>query len=170
MAGPNSFHGARAVVKINDQDGKPQTVGVFNSVSYSIGITVIPIEVLGSLLPVELCQTGQDAVQLTCSGFRAIGAGPYANGKAPTVSDLLRYDGVTLQIFDRQNANTVAEITETMFVVENAKCTGWRTTVNAKAVADLELSYMGIVGYDETGTKAMQTDATAVTYPIPTPV
>jgi hypothetical protein len=167
--GPNTIHGARCIVRIKGEDDKDLEVGVFNSVSYSIGITVIPIEVLGSLLPVELVQTGQDVVQVTCSGFRALNAGPYSDGKVPLVQDLLRYDGVTLSILDRQKAESKPAITQQLLVVKNAKCTGYRTTHNAKGVSDLEITYMGIVATDEKATDTTMKDSTAVVYPLPPP-
>ncbi len=164
--GPNTIHGARCVAHIQGEDGKDHEVGIFNSVSYSMGITVIPIEVLGSLLPVELVQTGQDTIQVTCSGFRALNAGPYVDSKVPTVAELLRYDGITLTIFDRQTATNKAGITKALIVVKGAKCTGYRTTHNAKGISDLEITYMGIVATDETATDQQMKDATAVIYPI----
>jgi hypothetical protein len=167
--GPNTVHGARVVVHIKGEDDKDYEVGIFNSVSYSIGITVVPVEVLGSLLPVELVQTGQDVVQVTCSGFRALNAGPYAQSKVPLVNDLLRYDGVTLSIFDRQKATDKASISQPLMVVKGAKCTGYRTTHNAKGVSDLEITYMGIVATDETATDQTMKDSTAVVYPLPPP-
>lgn len=167
--GPNTVHGARAIVRISDTTGTNQEVGIFNSVSYSMGITVIPVEVLGSLLPVELVQTGQDVVQVTCSGFRALNAGPYTQNKVPLVQDLLRYDGVTIAIYDRQDALTKTGITKAMLTVQNAKCTGYRTTHNAKGLSDLEITYMGIVATDETASDSDMKDATAVVYPLPPP-
>ena len=157
--GPKTMHGARAIMKILNGDVS-ETIGIFNSVSYSVGITVIPIEVLGNLLPVELVQTGQDPVQVTCSGFRAIGAGPFVSGKVPTVDELLRYDGITLSIYDRMDLAGEKAI----MVVEGAKCTGYRTTHNAKGVSDLEITYMGKLVNDETATS--QTDEGAASYPL----
>ncbi len=166
-SGPNTIHGARAIVHIIGEDGTDAEVGVFNSVSYSVGITVVPVEVLGSLLPVELCQTGEDVIQLTCSGFRVLNAGPYVSSKVPTVSELLRYDGVTLTIYDRQQSVGATRNLQAIFNVKNAKCTGYRTTHNAKGLSDMEVTYMGIVGTDETATQSDMTDATAVVYPLP---
>lgn len=175
--GPKTMHGARAIVSIQNTsggDGKAVEVGIFNSVSYSLGITVIPIEVLGNLLPVELVQTGQDPVQVTCSGFRAVGAGPYTAGKVPTVGELLKYDGVTLTIFDRQSPGTTPPApgdrnSPALLTVTGAKCTGYRTTHNAKGVSDLEITYMGIVALDETADANAQTDVGASQYPIQSP-
>ncbi len=172
--GPQTLHGARCIVHITADKDTP--VGVFNSVSYSMGITVVPIEVLGSLLPVELCQTSEDVVQITCSGFRVLNAGPYADGKVPLVKDLLKYDGVTLAIYDRQgNKNDTGGPLSPILTVQNAKCTGYRTTHNAKGVSDLEITYMGIVARDENSgandpSKASDmTDVGAIVYPIPPP-
>ncbi len=167
--GPNTVHGARVIVRIKGEDNVDQEVGIFNSVSYSMGITVVPVEVLGSLLPVELVQTGQDVIQVTCSGFRALNAGPYAASKVPLVQDLLRYDGVTLAIYDRQKATSKAAISQQLMVVKGAKCTGYRTTHNAKGISDLEITYMGIVATDETATDTQMKDSTAVLYPIAPP-
>lgn len=163
--GPKTVHGARCSVHIQGEDGVDHEVGIFNSVSYSIGITVIPIEVLGNLLPVELVQTGQDPIQLTCSGFRALGAGPYFEKKVPTVSELLRYDGITLMILDR----IAAAGSEPTIKIKGAKCTGYRTTHNAKGVSDLEITYMGIVATDETANANAQTDVGASQYPVQSP-
>jgi hypothetical protein len=174
--GPKTMHGARAIVSIQNTsgDGKAVEVGIFNSVSYSVGITVIPIEVLGNLLPVELVQTGQDPVQVTCSGFRAVGAGPYTDGKVPTVAELLKYDGITLTIYDRQSPGSAPpqpgdRNTPALLTVTGAKCTGYRTTHNAKGVSDLEITYMGIKALDETAGPQAQTDVGAIVYPIATP-
>lgn len=167
--GPNTIHGARVIVRITGENNQDQEVGVFNSCSYSMGITVVPVEVLGSIIPVELVQTGQDVVQVTCSGFRALSAGPYAQSKVPLVQDLLRYDGVTLALYDRQKATDKTSISQILMTVKNAKCTGYRTTHNAKGVSDLEITYMGIVATDETATDTQMKDATAVVYPIATP-
>jgi hypothetical protein len=168
--GPTTLHGARVIVGVMQADGKTSEIGVFNSCNYSVGITVTPVEVLGSFLPVELVQTSRDAIQVTCSGFRILNQGAYSQNKVPTVADLLRYDGITLTIYDRQKQTKPgAPIRDKIFSVIGAKCTGYRTTYSAKGIADLEITYMGIVETDETdvdGTGSAQKDNGAVIYPI----
>lgn len=164
MPGPATIHGARAIMKITATDpttGKsnPIEVGVFNNVSYNVTIDVVPVNVLGSILPVELVQTGQEAVQLNCSGFRVYQNGPYANGKVPKVKDLLTYNGLQLEIQDRVTNQVIMRVI-------NAKCTGYRTTITAKGTADMEVNYMGIVLTDESASTADMVDVGAVKYPI----
>lgn len=164
--GPRTFTGARAIVSIAGSDGKPVAVGVFNNVSYNVSINIQPVETLGSLLPRELAQTSQDAVAVTASGFRVIKSGPYTNNLVPTVDQLLRWDGVTLTIMDRQPASGPQNV----LTVKDAKCTGYRSSVGAKNLADLEVSYLGIVATDETASQSDMTDSTAVPFPSATTV
>lgn len=116
--GPQVLSGARALMSIIGTDpntGKTQNtpVGIFNNVNWSVAIDEVPINVIGSLIPVEICQVGQEAVQINCSGFRVLNAGPYVGGLFPSVSALLNYSGITISIVDRATGTTILTVSGT---------------------------------------------------------
>lgn len=162
--GAQVLTGARAILSIQATDpntGKTQNTpcGIFNSVNWSVAIDQVPINVIGSLLPTEICTTGQEVVQINCSGFRVLNAGPYVAGLVPTVSALLNYAGITITIVDRATGTTI-------LTANNAKCTSYRTNTVAKGTTDLEVSYMAIVATDESSSApGLMTDPGAVTWP-----
>lgn len=140
-----TFHGSRAKILI---DGK--VIGIFNTVSYGVNYDANPIHILGSFAPKEIVLTGQDAITVQASGFRIIGKGPYNKvdgAKVPQLQDLLNHEDISLAIIDRQ---TGAQI---MSVV-GVRPSGFNTTINARGVTEIQVTFMGTVLSDEEGDQA----------------
>lgn len=144
MAPPKVFTGARALFQIMDPNiGIAQTIGIFDNCSYGLQYTVQPAFILGRFSAAELGYTGQEPVHITCSGWRVIGHGPFADGHLPMLQDLLTADYITLQVIDRTTANAVA-------IIESVRPTGFSTSIQARQLESMTLNFMGIIVDDET--------------------
>ncbi len=129
--------GGRAVISVNNV-----AVGVFDSVSYSANIGSEPIFILGKFNPAEIAVTSQEAISLTCSGFRIVGNGPYADSAVATVGQLLALEGITITILDRQTNATILK-------VGGVIATGYSGSYNAKATSKITVTYVGTTISDE---------------------
>jgi hypothetical protein len=147
-----TMHGSRAIVQIN---GK--TIGIFGNCSYGVRYDANPVFILGRFNPAEIALTGQEAIEVQCSGFRIIDNGPYKIASVPMLQDLLNHEDITLQIVDRQTQKVV-------MAVEGVRPTGYSTEVSSRQLQSLQVSFMGISIADESGD---QEDIGAVNYPTP---
>lgn len=147
-----TMHGSRAKVII---DGK--VVGIFGNCSYGVRYDANPVFILGRFNPAEIALTGQEAIEVQCSGYRVVDNGPYAVASVPKLQDLLNHEDITLGIVDRQTGKEV-------LTVVGVRPTGYSTEVASRQLQSLQVSFMGIALADEAGD---QEDTGAVNYPTP---
>jgi hypothetical protein len=159
--------GARAKIYVNNV-----LIGIFETCTYNMSIGTEPIHLLGRYSAAEITPTSYEAVTLSCSGFRVIGAGPYGGSPSavnpsgqpgesgnplngPSVymlQDLLNLTGVTIAIVDRQ---TGVNILTAMGCV----ATGYNGNHNARATSRITINYTGLVLSDESGNQSEGTGA-----------
>lgn len=147
-----TMHGSRAKVIIN---GK--VVGIFGNCSYGVRYDANPVFILGRFNPAEIALTGQEAIEVQCSGYRVIDNGPHAVASVPMLQDLLNHEDFTLAIIDRQTKKEI-------MTVVGVRPTGYSTEVASRQLQSLQVSFMGIAISDESGS---QEDVGAVDYPTP---
>lgn len=148
-----TMHGARAKVFIADPNGgKPQLVGIFNNVSWGLTYDVQPVNILGRFSPDELVYTAQEPVTVTASGFRVVNAGPHTIAKVPNLIDLLTHEYIELTINDRQTGSDVAKI-------HSVRPTGYSTTLSARALEEVTITFMGLLVDDEDTTNTERPDS-----------
>lgn len=142
MAVSKVFHGARAKLNIGQN-----TVGIFTNVSYGVQYDVQPVSILGAMAPVELAYTGQEAIQITASGWRVIGHGPHdpQGAQVPKLQDLLTHEDITVSLFDRQDDSNP------IMVVTGVRPTGYSTSVSARGLQEITVSMVGLKLTDESG-------------------
>lgn len=142
MAGSRVIHGAKAKVYIND---KP--VGIFTDVSYSLQFSATPTYILGRAAPQEIVLTGQDAVQVTASGYRVLGASPHLVASVPMLQDIMKHEGVSIRLEDR----TGPDGKNSFMKVQGIVPTGWSTRSSARSVQEVSVNFVGTVIEDESG-------------------
>jgi hypothetical protein len=148
MAPSKVMHGARAQLIIADPNtGKSGVVGIFTSVSYGLALDVQEVPLLGRYSPDELVYTASEAVNVTASGFRVVDAGPHAVAAVPELSTLMQHEYISLAIYDRQTNKLVARI-------ENCRPTGYSTTINARQLEEVTVTFRGLLVHDETVTNS----------------
>jgi hypothetical protein len=128
----NIFHGARAQLVVN---GK--VIGLFTQVSYGVNYDVVPSFILGRFSPAEITYTGSDAVSVSASGYRVIGAGPYSDaGQVPLIQDLLNFEDISLSLYDRQTNQLV-------MTVVGVKPVGFNESDASRAISTMTITFMG---------------------------
>jgi len=135
--------GGRAQLYLPDESGILQLAGVYESVNYTKGLGVEDIHTLGAYGPREIAITSYNAVTLSCSGFRVIGKGTTVLGKFPKLGDLLKYQGVTIQVRDRQDNGKI------ILVAVGCVPTSENGNHNARATSRMTINYTGIAIFDE---------------------
>ena len=153
MSQARVMHGARAKMNVGSN-----TVGIFTNVSYGVQYDAQPIYILGAFAPQEIGYTGQEAINISASGWRVVGHGPHdPNGaQVPKLQDLLRHDDITLSLFDRQDSRNP------VMVVTGVRPTGYSTTVNSRGLQEITVTFLGLQLSDESGP---QNEPGAVTLP-----
>jgi hypothetical protein len=131
--------GARAKVKVG-----PNYVGIFESCSYGAQIGTEPIHTLGRYSANEISITSYEAVQVQCSGFRLIDQGVHKIASAPLLQQLLEFESVQIEVYDRQTEKNIAIIT-------NCVPSNWSEAQNAKGTTKINITYIGTVLSDESG-------------------
>jgi hypothetical protein len=129
--------GARAKVYVNNH-----LVGIFDSCTVSQSLGTEPIFILGRYSPDEITITSSEAVNVSCSGFRVVGAGVHTLPAVPLVSDLLLFDPFTITVVDRQTGETLETILGCVPGSNN-------TNYNAKATSKVNITYTGTIAYNE---------------------
>ncbi len=158
MAAPKVMSGARAKFGIVDpKTNKAKYLGIFNNVSYGLTYDAQPAYILGRYSPAEIDYTAQEPVNITASGWRVIDHGPHAEAQVPNLKDLLRHEYLTLTIVDRQNPNrNIAQF-------RNVRPTGYSTTISARNLEEVSVTFVGIFVDDESTPNAEE--ATALELP-----
>ena len=129
--------GARAQIMINST-----VVGLFSNCSWSIRQQKVPAYILGRFSPGEIVSTSQEPVEMRLTGFRVVGAGPYAVAGAQHLKDLLHEADFSVQVMDRQTGQVI-------FSAQGCKVQGWNSGVQARGVSDLTVDIIGMIGEDE---------------------
>lgn len=129
--------GARAKVYVNNQ-----LVGIFESCTISSSLGTEPIFLLGRYSPDEISITSSEAVNVSCSGFRVVGAGMHTLPAVPLVSDLLQFDPFTIAVVDRSTGETLETVLGCVPSSNN-------TNYNAKSTSKISITYIGTINYQE---------------------
>lgn len=129
--------GARAKCYVNNQ-----LVGIFESCTVSGSLGTEPIFILGRYSPDEIAITSSEAVNVSCSGFRVVGAGLHTLPAVPLVSDLLLFDPFTISVVDRESG-------ETLETILGCCPSSFNTNYNAKATSKVSVTYIGTIAYNE---------------------
>ena len=160
MATPNKvMHGARASVKLIIPGQAPKTIGLFHTISWGLNYNVSPVTILGNYNAVELVYTGMEPVSVSCSGFRIIDQGPHALAGIPNVKDLLTSEYLVLEIYDRQTKKTIGK-------VRDVRAVSYSTTLNARQLEEINVSYTGLWVDDESlGDDGLSERSDATTLP-----
>lgn len=143
--GAKVMSGARAI--LGKFDPKTQTVvavGIFNNVSYGNTYDAQPVYLLGRYSPDRIEYTAAEPVTITASGWRVYGYGPHKIGM-PLLQDLNEAQDLQMAIFDRQEdagAKPLARFT-------NVKCTSFSTTISARNLEEMTMTFVGIRVDDE---------------------
>jgi hypothetical protein len=131
--------GARAKVFLtNPNNNTSSLVGSFHTVTWGLNFDVQPINILGRFSPAELLYTAQEAVSVQCVGFKVIGSGAHRMMGIPNTRDLLTHEYLELVITDRQTGEDIAR-------VHSVRPVSYSTTLNARAVEDISVSYLGLL-------------------------
>jgi hypothetical protein len=134
-----TVHGGRAQLIVSDPNtGDSRVVGIFNSVSFGLTYDVQPVFLLGRMSPDELVYTAQEAVSVTASGFRVVGADPHIAAKVPLLQDLLVHEYIEMAVFDRQTGVLIARI-------HSLRPTGYNTTISARNLEEVTCSFTGLL-------------------------
>jgi hypothetical protein len=122
-------------------------VGIFDSCSWSGGMAVEPIYILGRASAAEIVPTAFETVNVSCSGFRVVDNGIHTLPKFPKFQDFLNLQGIKIDIVDRQTGKMIASITDCVPTSHNQG-------VNARATSRISINFMGIKLTDESGDQA----------------
>lgn len=153
MAKSKVLHGARAVLWVANTP-----VGLFNNVSYGVTYDVSPVYILGRASAAELAYVGMEVIEISASGFRILGVGPYAvmdkaTGAAlvPKLQDILNYQDLTVSLHDRLETDPDKG---NIMTVTNVKPRGFSTSVGARGLQEMTVTLVGLLLSDESGSNA----------------
>ncbi len=130
--------GARVVFRIN-----ATKVAFANAVNYTVAHAHQPVDVLDQLEPAEYAETGY-TVNFTATLFRVSNQSAISLGLRPKLQDILTQPELTAELIDRITGST-------LFLIERVKCTQEDFNVDARALAQTTLSFVGIKQSDEAG-------------------
>jgi hypothetical protein len=142
MADQNVLHGSRAIVQIASASGQAQTIGIFTSCTWGVNYDTNPAYILGRYSPAEITYTGQEAINITATGYRVVGQGAYEAAGLPQLNQLMSADDLTIQIVDRQTGQAI-------FTALHCRPTGYNSGVTARAVSDISITFQGLRAHDE---------------------
>lgn len=126
------FHGAKAKVKLDHK-----VVGIFTSCTWSYANDLHIAYVLGRTGPAAATYTGREAVNLTLTGFKVIGAGAQTVHSAPQLKDLLSYPGVQIEILERGDSKTGDQ---TVMRCDEFFANNISSGVNARTISDITVT------------------------------
>jgi hypothetical protein len=136
--------GARAKLGVVDpRTGQVRYIGIFNNVSFGLTFDAQPAYILGRYSPAEIDYTAQEPVNVTASGWRVFDHGPHAEAQVPRLQDLLNHEYLTLTLLDRQNP------TRNLATIRNVRPTGYSTTISARNLEEVTVTFVGIYVDDE---------------------
>lgn len=118
--------------------------GIFDSCSWSGGMSSEPIYVLGRAGPAEITPTAFEPVNISLSGFRIVDSGIHILPKFPKYQDFLNIQGITITVVDRQTGKTIATMVDCVPSNHNQG-------VNSRATSKLSINMIGLKLIDESG-------------------
>jgi formylmethanofuran dehydrogenase subunit E-like metal-binding protein len=153
MMKERTVSGARAKVQVHNSDGSVTTIGAFNNVSYGVTYGVQEVAIMGAYTAQELVYTHVDPITLTCTGYRVAGAGPYSTqgGSMPLVKDMLNFEGLQLQVYDRRD-------NKLLDVIKNVKPIGFDVSGGSRDLFSQTTRFMGILLEEDGIESAESTD------------
>jgi len=134
----NTSTGARVVFRINGQK-----IAFANAINYTVAHAHQPVDVLDQLTPAEYAETGY-TVNFTATMFRVSDQSALSLGLRPKLQNILTQPELTAEMIDRITGKT-------LFLIERVKCTQEDMSVDARSLAQLTLSFVGIKQSDESG-------------------
>lgn len=144
------LHGARACLWMGTTP-----IGIFGSCSWQIAYDVSPAWLLGRYSAGELVYTGAEVVNLSMTGFRVVGHGPFsvadkASGArmVPRLQDLMTYEDITVTIHDRAEPDPEKSL---IMTVKNVKPSGVNSSVAARSLSEVSINAVGLNFGDEEG-------------------
>ena len=139
MAASKVMTGARGKVFLtNPNNHTSSLVGSFHTVTWGLNFDVQPINILGRFSPAELLYTAQEAVNVSCVGFKVVGHGAHRMMGMPNTRDLLTHEYLSMVIVDRQTGEDIARI-------HSLRPVSYSTTLNARNVQDISVNYLGLL-------------------------
>lgn len=130
--------GARVVFRINGAK-----VAFANAITYSLSHQLQPVDVLDQPEPAEYAETGY-TVSFTSTQFRVPGQSPRGLGLVPRLRELLTQPELTAELVDRITGQTI-------FLIERVKANQEDFNTDARSLAQLTISFLGIKLSDEAG-------------------
>lgn len=130
--------GARVVFRVNGAK-----VAFANAINYTVAHAHQPVDVLDQLTPAEYAETGY-TVNFTATMFRVSDQSALSLGLRPKLQNILTQPELTAELIDRITGKT-------LFLIERVKCTQEDFNVDARSLAQLTLSFVGIKQSDEAG-------------------
>jgi hypothetical protein len=162
MATSKVMHGARAILWIGNT-----AIGIFNNVSFGVQYDISPVFILGRTGAAELVYTGMEVVQVQASGFRVMQHGPFATvdsstGSAlvPKLQEILNYTDLVVSLHDRLEPDPDKS---TIMTLTNVKPQGFTSSVGARGLQDISVTFQGLHLSDESGSN--NEDPTAADLP-----
>lgn len=146
MAKSTVMTGARAKLGVIN-GGAVKYIGIYNSFGWDVTYDVQGAWILGRLSAACTEYTSAELVNIRASAYRVIGHGPHADGQVPTLQDILNFDSLEFDVFDRLNPLVpIAKIID-------VRPTGYSESFAARSLTEINLPYVGILVRDETATK-----------------
>jgi len=130
--------GARVVFRVNGRK-----VAFANALNYTVAHAHQPVDVLDQLEPAEYAETGY-TVNFSCTMFRVSNQSAISIGLRPKLQNILTQPELTAELIDRITG-------QTLFLIERVKCTQEDMNVDARSLAQMTLSFVGIKQSDEAG-------------------
>jgi len=150
MAKSKVLHGARAVLWVGTTP-----VGLFNNVSYGVTYDVSPVYILGRASAAELAYVGMEVIEISASGFRILGNGPFGTidkgtGSAlvPRLQEILTYQDLVVSLHDRLETDPEKG---NIMTVTNVKPRGFSSSVGARGLQEMTVNLVGLYLSDESG-------------------
>lgn len=145
--------GARAKVGIHDAlSGETKIIGMFSNVSYGVTYEVQPAFILGRYSAAEIDYTSMDVVNITCSGWRIIGAGWHKEGRLPRLQDMLLHEYLEMVVIDRQAEALGGE--PRIAKIRNVRPTSGSGGFASRQLSESTHTYVGLIVDDEDTTNA----------------
>ena len=150
MTAAKTMTGARAQLCVVDPTtNQAKVVGIFSSCSWGLAYDAQPLYVLGRYSPAETVYTAQEAVNVSATGFKVVGAGAHVSAKIPYLKDLMSHEYMSLSLYDRQTNQFIMK-------VESVRPTGYSTSINARGVEEISVNFIGLHVSDESGDNAAE--------------
>lgn len=146
-----TMSGARAKVAVVDPaTGRIRIVGITSSISYAYALDTQEVYILGRYSPAEIEYTAQEAVRGSCTGWRSVKHGPHREFLVPKLQDLLNHEYIEMAVIDRQTEQTDPNAAR-MAKINFVRPTGFSTTVNARQLQEVTMTFVGLLVSDEEG-------------------